>query len=55
MDLDKTTRDSIKSGLKSVINDHGPLTKTLIGSALKRIEAVLKQKSEQISKRLTQK
>lgn len=31
-------RKQIKGALKSAISDHGPVTKNLIGSVLKRLE-----------------
>lgn len=34
---DKHLRQAIKSGLTQAINEHGPITKRLIGSAIKRI------------------
>ncbi len=35
-------RKSIKEGLTQTINEHGPITKRLIGSAIKRIIGSLK-------------
>lgn len=37
--------------LKSAINDHGPITKELIGSAAKRVNGMLKQERKKIIKK----
>lgn len=37
MSLDNKLRNAINGGIKQTINDHGPITKELTGSATKRI------------------
>jgi len=52
--MDKDLRRAIKIGISQAIDAHGPIKKSLIGSAIKRIEGQLKKKDDKIEKKLAQ-
>lgn len=50
--MDKDLRRAIKAGISQAIDAHGPIKKSLIGSAIKRIKGQLKKKDQENVKKV---